>query len=675
MRKNIVFILSGLIIIVIMTIYAVRLINWQLVNADSYQQASAGYSTFVKLEASRGEILDRNGVELVSTTTVYNVVMNALEIDSDRNIALEKLINLMYDNSISWTNILPIEIDETGKYVYKENSESEISYLTGTTLSVDENTTAEECMALLIEKYNCEDYSKQMSLDIISIRYNMTKTNFNVSSPYVITENVDINFVQIVEENSSLMSGIEIQVGTIRTYDDGTLAPHIVGTMGSITSAQYSSYSELDNIYSSSNVSGYSLSDKVGQSGIELAFEDVLRGTNGKQLIETDENGSSYLGEITEVPESGNSVVLTIDAQMQEILNYSLEKYINSATTEDAACGAAVVLDVETFGVLAASTYPSYDLDLYTSDTSYYLSLLEDENTPLFNRAFNGSYAPGSVMKPLVAIAALEEGVITTETTIYCGGIYSYYSDYPLNCIGSHSTGYVDLFLAMSSSCNSFFCDAGRLLGIEAMEVYANLFGLGEKTGIELSETSGSMTNPSDYEDNHGTSWVDGITIQAAIGQADNGFSPLQLATYVATIANDGVRLETHLLHQIVDFETGEIIEEYEPEIAETTDVSSQTIETVQEAMLLVTTTGTASDVFGNYGIEIAAKTGTAQNSGNSDTVSFIAYAPYDDPEIAVAITLEYAGSTKLAKYIAKDIFDYYFYDLSIDDIYVEELE
>lgn len=671
MKKHISFIISALFVIVAMTICIVRLAQWQLVNGDTYQQISVSSGSFVKLEAARGEILDRNGEAIVSTQSVYNVVMNALEIDSDRNIALEELINLMYDNDVQWVNILPIEIDETGKYEFTENSDTEIQYLLGSSMLGQEDLSAEQCMALLVTKYGCEDYSRQMALDIISIRYNMTKTNFSASEAYVIASDVSMEFVQKVEENSLNMPGVEIRVGTTRTYEDGDLAPHIVGTVGAITSAQYISFSDSGDVYSSSNVSGYSLADKVGQSGIELAFEDVLRGENGKQLIETDEDAVTYLGEIVEVPESGDSVSITIDSNLQEILNYSLEKNIQAATTEDAVAGAAVVLDVETFGVLAASTYPSYDLELYTTDTSYYINLLEDENSPLFNRAFNGVFPPGSVMKPAVALASLEEGIITEDTTLYCDKVYDYYSNYPLACIGSHAVGDVDLYTAIYSSCNSFFCDAGRLLGIEAMEVYANLFGLGEKTGIEISESSGTMTNPTEYEESHSTAWVDGITIQAAIGQADSTFTPLQLATYVATIANDGVRLETHLLNEIVDYETGEVIETYEPVVAETIDISIENIEIVQEAMKMVATDGTASDIFGNYEIEIAAKTGTAQNSGHSDTVSFIAYAPYDDPEIAIAVTLEYAGSGKLARNVAKDLFDAYFLGTELEDLYV----
>ncbi len=671
MKKNISFILSALIVVVIMTIFVVRLIQWQLVETETYQKLATGSSSFVKLEASRGEILDRNGVDIVSTVSVYNVVMNALELDDDRNIALVELINLMRENDIEWINILPIEIDETGNYAFKENSESEIEYLFGNSMLAQDNLSAKECMELLVTKYKCEDYSMQMALDIISIRYNMTKTNFSGSEAYVIVSDVSMEFVQKVEENSPNMPGVEIRVGTARTYEDGTLAPHIVGSVGAITSEQYSAFSEQGNTYSSSNVAGYSLADKVGQSGIESVFEDVLRGTSGKQLIEIDEDGNSYLGEITEIPEAGNSVSITIDSNLQAVLNYSLEKNIEAATTEDAVAGAAVVLDIETFGVLAASTYPSYDLGLYTSSSEYYNNLLEDVNTPLFNRAFNGVYPPGSVMKPAVALASLEEGVITEETTLYCDKVYDYYSDYPLACIGTHEVGDVDIYTAICSSCNSYFCDAGRLLGIDAMEVYANLFGLGIKTGIEISESSGNMTNPSDYEDNHLTAWTDGVTIQAAIGQADNTFTPLQLATYVATIANDGVRLETHLFNEIIDYETGEVLETYEPVVAETIDISLENIQIVQEGMKLVATEGTASDIFGNYEIEIAAKTGTAQNANNSDTVNFIAYAPYDDPEIAIAVTLEYASSGKLARKVAKDLFDAYFFGTDLEDLYV----
>ncbi len=675
MKEKSKFIVPAVIILSIAIIFSIRLFQWQVIDAENYQSLSvSSSSSFVKIESARGEILDTNGVVLAGSETVYNINMNALTMASDRNDALEYLVEIFMQYDIAWVDVLPIELDIANNYSFKENCDSEIAYLLGENmLNLDEDATAKDCMKALAEKYSYEGETEEMTLAVLCIRYGMTRSQFSISNPYTIAEDISLEIIQIIEEYSSYLPGIETEISTQRYYENGDLVPHIIGTYGLISQDMYDQYVLDGNTYSSSNVSGYSYTDKAGRSGIEAAFEEELRGINGKQSIVTDDNGNKVLGEITEVPQAGNNVYLTIDSQLQDVLNESLQRNIEASTAEDAVAGAAVILDVETFGVLAASTVPSYDLGLYTSDYEYYAMLLEDENTPLFNRAFDGVYPPGSVMKPAVGIAALEEGVINIETLYYCDKVYDYYETNPLKCIGSHLVGYVDIFTAISSSCNSFFCDAGRLLGIEAMEVYANLFGLGVKTGIEISESSGIMTNPQEYEEAHNTNWTDGLTIQAAIGQADNMFTPLQLATYVATIANDGVRLETHLLDKIMDFNNTTVIEEYEPVVAETIDISMENLEIIQEGMRLVATEGTASSTFADYGIAIAEKTGTAQNTNNSDTVSFIAYAPYDDPEIAIAITIEYGDSGVLTRNVAKDVFDWYFFGISYLDEETEE--
>lgn len=661
--------LPVILIIIITIIFIVRLVQWQFINGETYQNLANSSSSYtVKLEAARGEILDTNGEILAGSTITYNVVMDASKLDGERNSSLANVLEYMREYDIEWIDRLPITI-ENGEYVFKENTESEQTYLLGSNmLNMDSDTSAVECMEALVERYNCTDYNQEDALDIISIRYGMTKTGFSLSEPYIIAEDVPLSFVEIISENSSEIPAIEIKTSSKRDYEDGSLLPHILGTVGLMSSEQYNTFSEEGNIYSSSNLQGYSYNDLVGKSGVELYFESDLRGENGSMTVITETASSEMQEIITAEPVDGNNIYLTIDSDLQEMANYSLEKYINQSSASDCYAGAVVVLDVETFGVLAASTYPSYDLGLYQEDSSYYTELLNDEELPLFNRAFNGQFTSGSVMKPLVAIAALEEGVITEDTVYYCDKVYDYYESAPLACIGSHSVGFVSLNQAIYCSCNSFFCEAGRLLGIEAMEVYANLFSLGEKTGLEIYESSGIMTNPEEYEENHGESWVEGVTIQAAIGQADSMFTPLQLATYCATIANDGVRLSTHIYDKTTNYDNSEIIDEYEVEIAADIGISLETMEIVQSAMLETTTTGTASNVFSSYGIAIAAKTGTAQNPNNSDSVTFIAYAPYDDPEIAVAVVIEYGAESNLAKYVAKDIFDSYFYGITVED-------
>ncbi|MBE6730184.1 MAG: penicillin-binding protein [Ruminococcaceae bacterium] len=655
-----------LVIALVLVMFEMRLFQWQVVEYNDFKEdAEDSGSLFVKLEAGRGEILDKDGNVLAGNRTVYNVVMNALYIESDRNPAILSALNLFRENGVKWIDKLPIKIDENGEYVFIENRGNEISFLKSSSfLNVDEDTSAEECMRILTERYRCSSYSKEDARDIISVRYNMTKTQFSLSSPYVMAEDVSIEVVELISELFDKMPGVEIRVSGERYYEDGDLAPHIVGSMGLISADQYKKQEENGNTYSSENVQGYAYNDYIGQSGVEMYFEDILRGENGKEEIYLDSNGTVISTEITEEMETGHTVFLTLDSELQKVANESLERNVKLASVEheDCVAGAVVVLDVETFGVLAAASYPSYDIDLYQSDEKYYLDLINDETRPLFNRAFDGMFTPGSVFKPLVAIAALNEGVINSGSIVECTGVYDFYEEEsPPTCLGIHEK--LNVFDALKKSCNIFFYDVGRRVTIDTIGVYADLFGLGKKTGIEVSETSGIMSGKEEYLLNHSTRWVDGLTLQASIGQCDSMFSPLQLATYCATIANDGVRLKTHIMSKITDYSGEKIIESYTPTVEETIAVDESVLDIVQYSMSTVADYGgTAYKVFGDYKIKIAAKTGTAEVPGHTDNTVFIAYAPYDDPQIAVAVVIEYGKDGVYSQSVAKDIFDMYFF-------------
>lgn len=652
-------------IVIIVIIYVARLIQWQIVDGDIYQSISEKSNTIsVTLDSARGEILASDGEVLAGNTTTYNVVMNAITMESDRNVSILKVLNILEENDTEWVDKLPITIDENGDYQFTEDSETEIAKLKSESiLNMQDYATAEDCMVALITKYKCEDYSQEDARNIISVRYNMTKTLFSTSDPYTIAEDVSMDIVTLISASESDLPGIEIEISTKRDYgDDSTIAPHIIGTLGAISQDEYDYYEELEMTYSSENISGYTNSDIVGKSGIESAFEDILRGEDGQEVIQTDINGDPASSEVTVAPENGNTVYLTIDYDLQAVANEALAENITLAgeAYDDCEVGAVVVLDVETFGVLAASTYPTYDLDLYQNDSTYYKELINDESSPLYNRAFNGTFTVGSVFKPLVAIAALNEGIINEYSTVNCTGRYTFYDASGPTCMGTH--GDVSVIEALQKSCNVFFYDVGRRLTIDTMNVYTELFALGEKTGIEVSEASGLMSNKTDYEATHGTSWVDGLTIQAAIGQCDSAFTPLQLATYCATIANDGTRYETHLLDKITDYTGETVIETYEPVLVVENEINMDVLEIVQEGMYQVTQTGgTAAKTFSDYPVEVAAKTGTAQVSGYTDNTVFIAYAPYDDPEIAVAVILEHGGDGTYSQAVAKAIFDEYF--------------
>ena len=337
------------------------------------------------------------------------------------------------------------------------------------------------------------------------------------------------------------------------------------------------------------------------------------------------------------------------------MINYGSELKVKEAgkTYSDCIAGAAVMLDVKNFSVLACSSYPSFDLQKYNTDDDYYEKLVSDDKLPLFDRALTGNFIVGSTFKPCVAAAALEEGIVTDSSTIFCSQNYDYYKTDIIKCLGYHEA--VNVKGALAQSCNYFFADVGRRLGIDTMDIYAEKFGLGIHTGIELYESTGILAG------RDSNVWYEGNTCQAAIGQSDNAFTPIQLGAYAATLANDGVRLKTHFVDHITDFK-GEtvILDNSQPEVLNTVGVSTENMKIVQQGMREVVTSGTAKDIFGKYSVPVAAKTGTAENIG-SDNVTFIAYAPYEKPEVAVAVVVEHGGNGQYSMGIAKAMFDSYF--------------
>lgn len=662
----------GGILLVCMGVFVYRLVDWQLINGEQYlQQADATYVSTVNLSAARGEIVDTNGEPLAVNKTGYNVTFDQTYLDSDnQNDVIKNLIHLLDQRNEPWVDELPIVINDKGEYEFVEGKDAEIAELKGKNfLNLNSYATAEMCMQQLMELYNIEGYSHEDTRDICSVRYNMTRKMFSISNPYTFAEDISKDTASIIQENSTNLAGVTIEITTVREYEDGMLAPHLIGTIGSLTQDEYNALKD----------EGYAYNDKIGKSGIEAAFEEELRGTDGTKVVETNPDGTVNSDTVTEQPVAGNTVYTTLDSNLQKVANVSLANNVQAAQRagaststeydgEDCVAGAAVVLNVKDFSILAASTYPSYDLTKYLEDSNYYTSLATDEtNKPLVNRAFDGNYVPGSVFKPLVAAAALQEGTIDTNTHVECNHYYTFYApSYIPTCLGWH--GDVDLQKAIKVSCNVFFYEVGRLLGIDSIDLYAKQFGLGEATGVEIGESTGTLASP-EYRTSNGGVWQPGDVIQAAIGQSDNAFTPLQLATYCATIANNGTRLKTHLVKQVTNYNRDQVISETEPEVVSQVDISQENLKIVQEAMKGVTQSGgTANSIFGDYGITIAAKTGTAENPGHSDNVTFIAYAPYDDPEIAVAVVLEYGSRGTYSMNVAKDIFDAYFYGKTVDE-------
>lgn len=661
------YIVCGALVAVIFLVYIGRLGQWQLLEGETYAEEAVVSSSFIKLTGARGEILDRNGEVLAGNRTVYNIVYSRLSEDAQaRNETILSVVKLLESVGVAWIDRLPIVIGAGGEYAFDSARQSEIETMkSADMLDLPADADAAACMAALVERYEIDNTTDKADVRrIASVRYNMERSAFSRTNPYVIAEDVAIETVEIVSERASDMPGVETQVGQTRDYgDDGALAPHVVGTLGAISEEQYAEAEAAGNTYSASNVSGYSYTDTVGQSGIESVFESTLRGQNGKETIETDSTGAVVSTTVTDPPQAGDSVWLTIDSDLQRAANETLAEKISSGLREDCVAGAAVALDVNSGAVLACASYPTFDLNRYVSDDEYLTALYADETQPLFNRGLNGIFTPGSCFKPLVALAALEEGVITdTDTPVDCDGAYHYYApDYEPRCLGVH--GEVDMYGAISHSCNSYFFDVGRMLTIRKMSTYAELFALGEATGCELPESVGIMSDPVEYTERHnGAAWYDGLTIQAAIGQCDNMFTPIELATYCSMIANGGTRYRTHFLEKVTDYDRVITRETAEPEVVLQAEIAQENFEIVREGMRQVCTEGTAATTFADFGVAVAGKTGTAENADHSDNMTFIGFAPYNDPEIAVAVVIEYGGSGDAAEEVARAIFEAYFF-------------
>lgn len=674
-KSNLRIIICGVVIVLIFVGFGLRLFDWQILNGDQYKEISAQSTSYTEVsDATRGEILDVNGKELAVNETAYNIVINKIYVkDDSTNDIILTLLDLCDVCKTKWVDELPIHISG-GSVVFEPDSGSELEYITGESMLDDpELVTAEDVLGALAKRYKAdeiEDLARRR--DVVSVRYNMEKSGYSYSSAYIFAQDVTDETVAVVSERTQSIAGVEIRVTNERVIKNGTLIPHILGVVGSLSADEYEA--NKDN--------GYSINDVIGKFGIEKALEDHLRGQSGTKTIVKDENGNIVSETESVKAEPGDTIYLTIDSNVQQVANYSLQKNIDRARAEgerevkaakannkeqqsllgeDCYCGGAVMLSVKDNSVIAAASAPNYDVSKYY-DIDYNAWLNTNEHSPMFSRTFDGSFSPGSAFKPCVALAALQEKVINQNTAIRCTKHYDYYPKYVVNCMGTH--GSISLHNAMTVSCNYYFAEVGRRLGATTLYMYAEKFGLGVKTGIEIDESVGVLAG------RDSTTWYEGNTVQAAIGQSDNTFTPMQLATYTSTIANNGVRYKTHLVRKIVNYERDETVlynDPKKPQVVADADLSKKNLNAVKSAMRSVVTSGTATAVSA-YPKAVAAKTGTAENAG-SDHVIFVCYAPYDKPQVAVAVVLEHGAKGKYAMYTAMDMMDAYFYDKSLKQV------
>ncbi len=657
-------------------------VKTQLINGKEYKAAAESLAvSSSKVVASRGEILDCNGNPLVTNRQGNSVIFKFSEFPSskhqeERNEIIYSLISMFENNGVDWLDRLPI-VYKKGKLIIDKEKKAEFEYMVSENMLEMENgekATAEECLDALIERYGLEDYGREDARKIASVCFGMKYLYFSVSQPYTFAEDVPTEIVSAVMEKSTKYPGVAPEKISYREYNDKKSFSHILGVVGSISEEEYQLETQkLKEKLSDESLTGkeisvlknnaYSLNDKYGKSGIEGVMEQYLRGVNGIKTITTASDGTvteDYLSK----PQQGNTVVTTIDAELQKVASKALSDMLkdNKNSSYFGTAGAMVVMNCKTGAVLANVSLPTYDITKYFTN---YSKLAADTESPLWNRGVQSAYAPGSSMKPAIAIAALEEGVADMETTCYCGRTYVI-KDQTFKCLQSH--GYLNVTTALQKSCNIYFFEMGKKLGIDKMNKYCSLLGLGQKTGIEIPEAEGVLASVANKEA-AGQVWNPGDTVQAAIGQSDHLFTPLQLANYCATIANGGTRYRPYIIKSVLSSDMSEVIYETEPEVLNTINVSKKTLDIVKEGMREVVVYGGPSYYFKDCIVDVAGKTGTSQlkrttESGvtmDCNNGFFISFAPYDDPEIAIAIVAENALTGSQTSQAAVPVYNYYF--------------
>lgn len=674
---------AGLVILILLllTVYLVALYKLQIIEGEAnYNRSSELTNTERVVTAARGNIYDRYGRTLVSNEETYNLKIDTdkLFANDDPNSVILELVHMVQGYGDEYTDDLPITMTPPFEY------DPDMTAIQRTMLDayyvrqeIDPNSTAVELMSYMRTRYNIDNsYSAEEMRIIAGVRYSINVRYAVNTADYVFVEDASMKLISSIMENK--LVGIEVERAYSRKY--GTeYAAHILGYTGLMTQEEYEKYSLLN----------YSTDAMVGKDGVEYAFENYLHGKDGK-VIETRNSAGTVLATVyEEEPEPGNHVYLTIDSVLQEqterILANGvsiLKQNIAQKRAEGTARGdynvdlkdeitgaAAVVVNVKTGEPLAMASWPTYNVATILED---YQDLLEAENAPLFNRTLMGTYAPGSTFKPCTAIAALTMGIVNTEDKIKCEGVYTRYAaeGYAPECWIWNSTKdhlthpEENVTTAIRDSCNYYFYSIGNYLGVDDLGKFAANFGLGEYSGIELVEAKGNMSNQANHMDYAGTEWRIGDTLQAAIGQSDSVFTPIQMAEYCATVANSGTRYSASILKSIRNYDYSEKLYDREPTVMSTVESAEYNWAAVHEGMWQV-----LNDYINEKNVNVwvdcqwrvAGKTGTAQKGeGIQNDGIFMCYAPYKDPEVAIFVVVERGGAGADVQFIARHIMDAY---------------
>lgn len=672
LRYNILTVLTYFIGIILI----IQLFNLQIVHGAEYREESNTRLTReTKLEATRGEILDRSGTALVTSSTKFALELYKTKIDDNElNNSILNIVNLLEKYQVSYTDSFPITINP---FTFTISDEALANWKENN--NFDENISAEDAFYKFKDKYDVENTDISEIRKIIAIRYEITTTGYSSTKALTIAEDIPREAVAEFSESSDNFPGINIVTEPMREYTSGTLASHILGYASKISSEEYETRKDT-----------YDQNDIIGKTGIEYVFEEYLKGKDGTKQIDMAVDGTITSEYTSEEAVAGSNIVLTLDSNLQKITEDALASNISKIASggfgerHNATGGSCVVMNVKTGEVLAMASNPTYDPSDFIGgiSTENWNKYNSDTAKPLMNKAVQNSYAPGSIFKMITAIAGLESGSITRTERINDTGLYKkygetwpcwYYTDY------HRGHGSLNVSGAIEKSCNYFFYETGDRMGIETLAKYAKYFGLGVKTGIELpSETAGAMATP-EYAQTVGVTWTKGQTINASIGQGLDSFSPLQIAKYLSMLANGGKDINVSIVKSIVNSDGTETSSEeinhfvnqklgIQENTVEDLTINQQNLSAILQGMQSVTsdTTGTAYVRFKDFGISVGGKTGSAEagtDENGNDIVNawFVGFAPFEDPEIAIVVMVENGGHGNYTAEVVRDIMTEYF--------------
>lgn len=680
-----------LVVAFVLSFYALRLFKVQIIETDGDTDNITTFTTMTRVKAARGDILDKNGNVLVGNRASYDIIINhfVLTSSADPNGALYDLVKLCEELGITYNEHFPVTMTRPFTYTLDQQNSTWQGYFQ-TYLSeqgaLDSDITAPLLIKQLRQDYDIpEEWSDEDARKVIGLRYELRLRGLTNLPTYVFLNDAsDEHLSAILETN---VPGLNVEASTVREYSTD-YAAHVLGYVGPMSEEQWEYYSEL----------GYSMDAEIGQSGLEQVFEEELHGTDGWRIDEVTTDGTiirSYY-ENGQPPKAGNNVEITIDLNIQKVAEDALAERMKELVSpetpgkdgKDAEGAAVVVMECKTGKILALGSYPTYDLRTFTED---YDKIMEADFAPMFNRALNATYPPGSTYKMTTLIAAIDTGTFDADQEILDLGYFDKYqetSGMTYKCSTYTSTGgtdgMVDARRGLTVSCNVYFYTLADELDINSIDLVAKGLGLGEPTGIELEEEIGHRANPQTKLELYGEAdggFYAGDKVMTGIGQSDNSFSPLQLCVYTSTVANKGTRYAATLLNRVVSSDYRKLIVENKPEILSKMEISDEAYNAILDGMngVINNPDGTAWDSFNTstnfdgkpcpYNDIICAKTGTSEHgSGGSDHGSFVCFAPMNDPEIAVAVYGEKVGHGYSMAQVARIIMEYYLSSRQIDD-------